>query len=317
MEQMKLKNQIAQAKPSWMMSSDEICRMNPAQADLSAVGCAMMRYVESKKSAEGRLFFDPYAKLFLTDEYIREFYCLDQETHQKNDWLLWLGALREKYIDEFISRAIDDGVRQLVLLGSGFDCRALRLKKLRQKEILVYEIDRVNVIQEKKRKILENLKFIPSHIRFVVMDLHTDDFGRLVNAGFVSNKKSLFVAQALSYYLGTFAMEEVFFFVKSRCVGQSKLIFDYVHPKTMRKMASEMDSHSYWDGYTQSQRFCVEPQSLKFHLIQQGFRNVINVGMRNIENRYTGRITLPFSGWYIVSCEVPAEASALPESHLK
>lgn len=300
-----MNNQVRHSKPSWMMSSDEIRRMEPIQTDCSALGCAMMRYVESKKSPEERLFYDPYARLFVTDQYLQEFCSLDEQTREKNDWLLWLGALREKYVDEFMCRVVEDGVRQLVLLGSGFDCRALRMKNLKEKEILVYEMDRYNVIQKKKAKILEHLKFIPSHIRFVEMDFHIDDFGRLVNAGFVSGKHSLFVAQALSYYLETFAMEEILFFIKSQCVSKTRLIFDYVDPTTMRKMAGEMDSYSCWDSFMQSQCFCKEPESLKFHLIRLGFGNVTNECMRNIENRYIGRITLPFGGWYIASCEVP------------
>ncbi|MFQ5823009.1 MAG: hypothetical protein ACE5JB_03040 [bacterium] len=44
-----MNSQSLRSKPSWWMSSDEIRNLDPVHAELSALGCAVMRYIESKK----------------------------------------------------------------------------------------------------------------------------------------------------------------------------------------------------------------------------------------------------------------------------
>ena len=116
---------LRSSKPSWMKSSDELLSLEQINADTSALGCALMRHVESSKCARERLFNDPYSQLFLTEQFLQEYSTLSEEARKRNGWLIWPGALREKYFDDLIAQAISEDARQLVLLGAGYDSRAL------------------------------------------------------------------------------------------------------------------------------------------------------------------------------------------------
>src|SRR5437016_3359527 len=58
---------------------------------------------------------------------------------------------RTCFIDDFVRRATAQGVRQLVLLGAGFDCRAHRVPELR--DVAVFEVDR-HETQARKRALM-------------------------------------------------------------------------------------------------------------------------------------------------------------------
>lgn len=280
------------SKPTWMSSSDELLSLDQINAEHSAQGCALMRFIESHKPVGERLFHDPYAEIFLAQRY-RQW----QETDTA-EWLVWLGALRERYIDDLVRRAILEGARQLVLFGAGYDARGLRMRELKEREILVFEIDQPFMIEEKKSKLWRHIKYLPSHLRFVGLDFNKDGFELLLHCGYKPEKKSIFVAQALSYYLETYAMEKMFAFVRSSSVGSSLLIFDYVNPVTMATVGGS----SVWDGLNGTHHFALDFQRAKKYLSGVGFHYIINESLRNIENRYTGKITLPVNGWYIACC---------------
>lgn len=287
------------SKPSGTKPTPEFLSPEETSANNSALGCALMRHVESIKPPAKRLFYDPYARLFLTEQYVQEYFTLKADSEQKDGWLVRLGALRERCFDEWINRAVNEEVRQLVLLGAGYEARALRMKALKHREILVYEIDQSFVIEQKKQKLLRHAKFLPSHLRFVSMNFHRDEFTELLRSGYNPDKKTLFVAQAVTYYLAPFAMEKIFKLLISNHQKGSALMFDYVDPLTMETMGG---GGSYWDNVAGMRSFCIEPDILKEYLAQLGIPYVENHTMRKVEKLYTGNITLPVEGWYVALC---------------
>jgi methyltransferase (TIGR00027 family) len=289
----------------WLTPSTETPSLEQINAEISAMGCALMRYVESNKPVGERMFCDPLAGLFLTEEYKDKYGARDAEGLQSR-WLLWLGALRERFIDEMINATVQCGLRQLVLLGSGYDTRVLRMKSLRDQEILVFEIDQDFMIQKKKEKLLQEVHHLPPHLRLVSMDFHRDEFEVLLRTGFNPEKKSLLVAQALSYYIDTFAMEQILKFVASRCRGSRKLVFDFVDFETMKYMGgAAVSGGSYWNSLIGSQPFCMQPEYMNPYLTQLGFKEIASESLRAIEKRYTGTVTLPVEGWYVAVCAIP------------
>ena len=64
------------------------------------------------------------------------------------------GAARTRLIDDWVREALAAFVEQVVILGAGFDCRALRMKEL--KNIPVFEVDRPAMIAHKERIVGQN-----------------------------------------------------------------------------------------------------------------------------------------------------------------
>ena len=129
------------------------------------------------------------------------------------------------------------------------------------------------------------------------MDFHTDNLDTLFRSGLNRETGTLFVAQALSYYLSVTAMERIFKFIIKDMKGRRTLIFDYVDPATMATLG-----HSDWFTSGGTRPFCLDPESSADYLSDVGFQDVFSVCIQNIEERLTGQSTLPSLGWHIVSC---------------
>lgn len=119
--------------------------MNPSR---TAEVMALVRALESRRAANERLVDDPIADSFLRP-WARAGVSLGRFAHLRNlierivdeRWprARTSAVSRTRLFDEAIRRALDEEVRQIVLLGAGFDSRAYRLPGIDR--ALVFEVD--------------------------------------------------------------------------------------------------------------------------------------------------------------------------------
>jgi len=109
-------------------------------------------------------------------------------------------AVRTRFLDELVARAVADGVLQVVIVGAGLDARAFRLALPR--DLTVFEIDHAEVISF-KQQLLDELELISTcRRRVVVADLVTDDWLQLLtDTGWVASQPTAWVAEGLLVYL--------------------------------------------------------------------------------------------------------------------
>ncbi|MBU9762647.1 class I SAM-dependent methyltransferase [Mycobacterium sp. TNTM28] len=123
------------------------------------------------------------------------------------DFVSFQGA-RTKYFDEYFARAIDAGVRQIVMLAAGLDSRAYRLPWA--DGTVVYELDQPRVL-EFKRETMERLAQAPTARRCEVpIDLREDWPQALRAAGFDPAQPSAWIVEGLLIYLPAAAQERLF-----------------------------------------------------------------------------------------------------------
>ena len=109
-------------------------------------------------------------------------------------------AVRTRFLDELVDRAVADGVRQVVIVGAGLDARAFRLELPR--DLTVFEIDHAEVIAFKQRMLDEHEFMSTCRRRVVVADLVTDDWlQRLIDSGWTPSQPTVWVAEGLLVYL--------------------------------------------------------------------------------------------------------------------
>jgi methyltransferase (TIGR00027 family) len=150
---------------------------------------------------------------------------------------------RERYIDDYLQAALDDGLEQLVILGTGYDSRACRFERL--KDCKVFEVDHPATQQAKIVKLKKILGALPAHVVFVPIDFETQTLEqRLVECGYNEHKKTLFIWQGVTQYLTPEAVDSTLAFVASHSGQGSSIIFDYMYSSLLDGMVKRGEVNS-------------------------------------------------------------------------
>jgi methyltransferase (TIGR00027 family) len=191
---------------------------------------ALYRALETRELTRAPLFRDPLALRFLPLRYrllLRAAFTpsLQRRLHGYADkrapGARTSAIARTLFIDDVVRAAVRRGVRQCVLLGAGFDCRAHRLPELSQ--VHVFEVDR------KETQRLKQSRVPPAGVRYVPVDfLRDDSFALLGQAGWDQKQPTLFVWEGVTNYLREEAVRQVLREV-ARCGRGSSIVFTYVH----------------------------------------------------------------------------------------
>jgi methyltransferase (TIGR00027 family) len=204
----------------------------------TAAAIARVRSEEGALPADQRLFEDPLARHFADD---------DADTTAIMALQPFFRAhvrLRTRFIDDAVSDALARGARHLVLLGAGFDCRALRLEALARSMAVVFEVDHAEQLQKKSAilagaRVKAPASVFPLPADFSRADLEQDLPSRLVGAGFDRQKPTLFVGEGLIGYLDLAALERLARMTAVLAAAGSRLILTYHrigwHPDTVNQ----------------------------------------------------------------------------------
>jgi len=142
--------------------------MKKEKSSETAVQMALSRTIESMKTEEKRICYDPLAKNFLTPKYK----ILIQNKLLRNSVVkiidqLFIGhhyyvVARTRYIDDFLQECIANEIQQVIIMGAGFDSRAYRFDDLNK--ITVFEVDHLATMVKKKENIQKALGSLPNHV---------------------------------------------------------------------------------------------------------------------------------------------------------
>jgi methyltransferase (TIGR00027 family) len=135
-------------------------------------------------------------------------------------------AVRTRFFDDFFTGATDDGVRQAVILASGLDTRAYRLRW--PAGTVVYEIDQPQVIAFKTNT-LADLGATPSaDRRAIAIDLRNDWPAALADGGFDVTQPTAWSAEGLLPYLPPEAQDRLFDHITALSAPGSRLATEHV-----------------------------------------------------------------------------------------
>src|SRR5262245_54738569 len=106
----------------------------------TAANMAAFRALETAKPASERLFADPYAGRFLPPlqrvalsgaGWRAARRVLERYADRRAPGARTSGIARTRLIDDWLIEECNEGAEQIVFLGAGYDCRALRLPELK------------------------------------------------------------------------------------------------------------------------------------------------------------------------------------------
>ena len=135
-------------------------------------------------------------------------------------------ALRKRFLEQAARDAINDGVRQVVIIGAGFDTLALRLHKSFP-TVTFFEIDHP-ATQSAKRRVVEIKAHNKFNLRFISLDLARASLedSLLSNDAYRPNEKTLYIAEGLLMYLAQHDIERIFHFIRQ--VPGSRFAFTFM-----------------------------------------------------------------------------------------
>lgn len=134
---------------------------------------------------------------------------------------------RTLHIDAQLRRAAASGIRQIVVLGAGYDSRAYRFHKAYPK-LEFFEVDLPSMIESKKRAIQGLLGALPKHVHYVPIDFNVQTLDSvLAAAGYNAGAKTLFILEGLVMYVNTAGNSATFAFIGKNSASGSLVVYDY------------------------------------------------------------------------------------------
>lgn len=179
--------------------------------------------IAAVRADERELFEDPYAKHFVAaGEHARE----GTERYLSLPFFRDGIRLRTRYLDDAVRGAVNDGFEQVVLLGAGFDARALRMSELAGKR--VYEVDGREQMKRKREILAGAGVAIPDSNVYVPVDEFTTSAftSALAAAGFDRERDAFFVWEGVIGYIGDAEIDENLRLM-ANAAKRSRVVFTY------------------------------------------------------------------------------------------
>jgi len=201
---------------------------------------AFFRALESKRPTSDRLFSDPFAIHFLDRRLKRVVKAsnlplfktyLKKIIQKKIPGGFSSGIARTRYIDDLLSFTIRNGVRQVIILGAGFDTRASRLEFL--KSVPVIEIDHPNTSNYKIDVYKTQIGILPQNVTYCQIDFNKESLEDLdMKNLFNFDTPTTIIWEGVTNYLTVNAVDNSFAFI-SKFPSGSFVVFTYVHKQVL------------------------------------------------------------------------------------
>jgi methyltransferase (TIGR00027 family) len=193
---------------------------------------------------------------------------------------------RSRIAEDALSRAVEGGVRQIVILGAGLDTFALR-NPHGARQIRIYEVDHPATQAWKRERLAEAQIALPPWLILVPVDFERDDFETLVGAGFQQNSPAFFTWLGVVPYLTEDAIGLTLDYVSS--IQNSEVVFDYMGPpeafsEELRQLERARSEQLEKLGERSVSRF--EPAGMAAILRSHGFCAIEDISFREIASRF-------------------------------
>jgi methyltransferase (TIGR00027 family) len=187
---------------------------------------------------------------------------------------------RARYAEDRLARAVHRGVRQCVILGSGFDTFAYRQPDW-ARGLRIYEIDRHATQQEKRRRLQAAGIPVPSNLQFLSVDFEQTSLSEALRAGPLDvSAPTFFSCLGVLVYLTRIAMDSIFAAVAAFPAG-SEIVFSISTPENASsKLAKTLSARGEtWLTH-------VEPQTFAGELRDLGFSPISILSLEDAERTY-------------------------------
>ncbi|MGD0733979.1 MAG: SAM-dependent methyltransferase [Terracidiphilus sp.] len=194
---------------------------------------------------------------------------------------------RSRIADDALSRAVETGIRQIVILGAGLDTFALR-NPHGAPDIRIYEVDHPATQAWKLERLAVAQIALPPRLTLVPVDFERDDVGqKLAVAGFHQSSPAFFTWLGVVPYLTQDAIGRTLNYMSS--IPNSEVVFDYMEPPEafsgeLRQTEKERAEQLEKIGERSGTRF--EPPGIAAILRSHGFCELEDIDFQEIASRF-------------------------------
>jgi methyltransferase (TIGR00027 family) len=243
----------------------------------TAAWVAVARGMADRLPPEAQLALDPYGTAFEDRMRMRLQTALErigvplQKFPGVTRWILYM-QVRTRVIDDALRAFVAGGGRQLVVLGAGYDCRALRLPELAG--VRVIEVDHP-ATQGHKREVLERLH-ATSPATYVTWNFEERPMAELpaalATAGLDLAAPTFTIWEGVTMYLTEPAIDSSLRAIRQWSAPGSQLAMTYVaRRKTRRPSITTAAIKAVVARIGEPWRWAWDPAELPAYLAQRGF----------------------------------------------
>jgi len=269
--------------------------MQPDRFSRTAQAMALFRALESAGPASTRLLSDSFAATVLP-RWMRRIVRLSRFSlfgsiiagivDRRWPGARTSGIARTRLIDDWVTAAVENAARQVVVLGAGFDSRAWRLAAL--SSLPVFEVDHPATSREKRQRLLD-AGLDPSRIVEVPIDFDRDPLAEtLARNGFDLRRRTAVIWEGVTNYLTADAVDAIFRWMSGLASG-STLAFTYVHAGVLRDPRAFAGADRILAAVAQageSWTWGIDPAELRSRLKRFGLTLVEDLGADDYRARY-------------------------------
>jgi methyltransferase (TIGR00027 family) len=257
--------------------------MNPNEPSSMALMVAGQRAAHQLLD-HGAILDDPYAVRILGELANNILQAL--KDHPLGSLGRLFAAARSRVAEDALSKAVERGVRQVVILGAGLDTFALRNPHAAR--ISVFEVDHPATQAWKRQRLAGAELAPPPWLTFVPVDFERDDLQqKLSSAGFQRSAAAFFTWLGVVPYLTRDAIDETLAYIAS--IPNSEVVFDYVEPpenftedmkaRAAARMAELAKINEQWIS-------CFEPAIVAAILRSHGFDDMEDISFQQVVSKF-------------------------------
>jgi methyltransferase (TIGR00027 family) len=264
--------------------------MEEGSSSRTAIWTATLRAAHYLLDGEPKILEDPFARAFAgfsTDEELLK--GLNALVYPDLARMRTLFALRNRYAEDELVRAIDHGTSQYIILGAGLDSFAYRRPDL-LRTIDVYEVDHP-ASQAWKRARVEQLGIqVPARLHYVPIDFERETLTAGLAAGGINFQAATFFSWlGVTQYLSPAAVLDTLREIAGLAAPGSEIVFQFIVPAATlagdeSALVTTLAAQAVAVGEPWLSFF--EPEETEAHLRQMGFEKVRRFGPQQATERY-------------------------------
>ncbi len=299
--------------------------MQPDEASRTAEWQAAFRAMETvRRPARSRLFEDPLSLAFLGSEpgrYVRlaALPVVGGFVRSLVEWrsggAMSSGIARTRLIDDWLRMAVSEGIRRIVLLGAGYDCRAERMPELENCRIV--EIDHPATQAAKKARMRELSDVSYGSVTYLEADLARQDLEDVWSRAELDRTSPVFVLwEGVAHYLRETAVDATLRALSRQCPPGSLLAFTYLHRGLLEGTRTFERAHIPMARVARENEpwiWGLDPEEASVFLRERGFGLLENMGADAYRRMYwkdASRRMTGFGFYYAALARVVAGAES-------